>query len=315
MQSNLCYAKKGGKMAEIEMQDEDEKNESLLSHQRNVTIANYITHKSCQLYFEAYHKKQMPLSFVEFVFNEFKRYEPISIDAVLDFYKIYKPSDLAAIIENYQINFYTLIADVKKKANEVYLKLNKNEYYYVSLSDANMFAEYDPELYKNLDNIAKHIESSDELLSIKELYQAFMIRKIVIASSNPITRNTKSRRISGNDQGPLNKSQKVSEEEINAAKQIGDQTLIGSETDLPNMRGKVVKMYFPRLSLPSPYPIPQQDKSRINSEHRARIFMPTDKQIILVNNKKFNRIKYKTGFIEKRRAAQKSQKKKFDFDF
>ena len=90
--------------------------------------------------------------------------------------------------------------------------------------------------------------------------------------------------------------------------------LEGTKTELPQQSGKVVKVFFPKLSLPSPYPI-LLDKSRINSDHRAKKFARTDKQVKIINNHQFNGVKYKLAFIEKRKAAKKPARRKFDFDF
>ena len=93
-----------------------------------------------------------------------------------------------------------------------------------------------------------------------------------------------------------------------------DAELVGSTASLPEQKGKVNKIFFPKFILPSAYPI-LVDKSRINSTHRAKKILKTDKQIDIINKKQFNAVKYNVGFIEKRMAAKKSTKKKFDFDF
>ncbi len=288
--------------------------ESVFDYQRNVTISNFIMHSTCQLYFTFFKKKWMPISFVEFVFNEFKRYSKSSTAVIQDFFGLYKTTDLIQIVEDYERNFYTLITDSKKIGEELHLKISNNDYMALNLSETNLFGDYDPDLYKSLDGIYNHIYNSDELLTIKELYQNFMIRKVVLSLSNR-NRNA-SPNLSKNSGAQVTKA--ITSQTLSAAEQVtspaGDTTLIGSESDVPDQKGRVTKIYFPKIALPSPYPV-LQEKSRINSEHRARRFAPTDKEVLIVNKYKFNRIKYKTGFIEKRKAAQKTTKRKFDFDF
>ena len=92
------------------------------------------------------------------------------------------------------------------------------------------------------------------------------------------------------------------------------QILVGTQTEVPNQKGKVVKVFFPKLNLPSPYPI-LNEKSRVNSEHRVNSILRADKQIKLTNKYKFNGVQYTVSFIEKRKAANKPTKRKFDFDF
>lgn len=302
-------------MSEVQPQEVESDEVKLLANQRNVTIGNYIVHRACQLYFFNFHKKLMPMSFVEFYFSEFKRYDTFSVNPLLDFFKVYKPINIPEIIENYEYNFFSLITDKRKRGEEVHYKLSNSSYMYLNLSDKSMFGDYDPELYTNLDNIAKRIAESDELMSIRDLYEAFMIRKVVLARSSRrkmgSANNPKVSAVVGAGGGTVEPAIKDQQQ---TAQTITDDMLIGSESNLPNQHGRVVRMYFPRLSLPSPYPI-LQDKSRINSEHRAKKFMSTDREVLLLNRVKFKQVKYKTGFIEKRKAAQKAPKRKFDFDF
>ena len=200
---------------------------------------------------------------------------------------------------------------IKKKANkndELCYYIDVRFYIDARLSDPDMLGKFDEPLYKNLDNISTHLEKSDEILSLREIYENFMMRKIVLAH-----------RVKGSNKklidetiSSLDAKEAAKKEPPETSKP--DQTLVGQQIELPNQKGKVVKMFFPKLSLPSPYPI-LTDKSRINSEIRARRLCSPDKQVTLINKYKMNGVKYSTGFIEKRKAAQKTPKKKFDFDF
>ncbi|MBR2909638.1 MAG: hypothetical protein IKC11_04755 [Clostridia bacterium] len=285
---------------------------TLLDSQRNINIANFITHEACQKYYRIYNKQWVPTSFIEFNFEEYKRYRFMSTNYLRPFFDIYKPEDLGAIVENYYNSNYSIIKKKSNRNDELCYYIDVRFYIDAKLSDPDMLGKFDEPLYKNLDNISKHMDKSDEILSLKEIYENYMMRKIVLGHK---VKNSNKRLIDETissleaREKQLAEAQKEQKEEIKP-----DKMLVGEKSAIPNQKGRVVKMFFPKLSLPSPYPI-LTDKSRINSEIRSRRFASPDKQITLINKYKMNGVKYSTGFIAKRKAAQKPPKKKFDFDF
>lgn len=281
---------------------------TLLDSQRNINIANFITHDACQKYYKTYKSQWVPISFIEFNFEEYKRYDFMATESLKQFFERYTPEDLTAIVENYYNSNYSII---KKKANrndELCYYIDARFYIEAKLSDPDVLGRFDPEIYKNLDNISNHLDKSDEVLSLREIYENFMMRKVVLSYKTKSTGKT----IVEQAQISATTSEATAKEPPKES--VADKMLVGTQIDIPNQKGKVVKMFFPKLSLPSPYPI-LTDKSRINSEHRARRLASPDRQVAFINKYKINGVKYKTGFIEKRKAAQKPQKKKFDFDF
>ena len=282
---------------------------TLLDSQRNINIANFITHDACQKYYKIYKKQWVPISFIEFNFEEYKRYSFMSTSYLRPFFEKYTPEDIEAIIENYSNSNYSIIKKKANKSDELCYYIDVRFYIDAKLSDPELLGRFDEPLYKNIDNISKHLDNSDEVLSQREIYENFMMRKVVFGHKVKGSRKSLIEETIYSIEQQEKAKNTPPKEELNK-----DKMLVGNQIELPNQKGKVVKLFFPKLSLPSPYPI-LTDKSRINSEIRTRRLMSPDKQITIINKYKMNGVKYSTGFIEKRKAAQKNQKKKFDFDF
>jgi len=279
---------------------EDEYESPILNSFENINIANFIIHEACKSYYSNFNKKWVPLSFINFYFEEYKRYEFLSPNYLVPFFKLYKEVDVPALIDNYYQAQYNIIVSKRTIKSQLHYLVEDNYYLHVNLADKNVLGIFDPKLYKNLDLITQHLSNSDELVSLQDNYEYYLLKQYVINSD----KNAK-----------LNKAQTkaaIQTSEDNTT--ITNEVLVGTQTDLPKQKGKVFKMFFPKLNLPSPYPI-LNNKSRINSEHRSKKFAKVDKQIEIINHYKFNGVKYNVSFIEKRKAAKKPPKRKFDFDF
>jgi len=285
-------------MPALDILVQDSLSDALLADERNSSIASFITHEACKQFYNTYKSKWIPTSFIEFYFEEYKRYDFMSKNYLTPFFKKYSADDIPAIVENYYNEFYSVIKRKSNKKDQLCYYIVNNYYLQANLHDPDLLGEYDPDLYKNLGQIAKHMENHDELVTIQETYEYFMLKKIVLSHD---FKKSMAKRINTESQSKVEPA-------------ISNPTLVGEQSDMPKQKGKVVKLYFPRLSLPSPYPI-LNEKSRINSEHRVKKFMSNDIQIKFINKYRFNGVKYKMGFIEKRKAAQKRPRRKFDFDF
>jgi len=280
----------------------------LLYSETNSRIANFITHEACQKYFNEYKSPWIPLSFIEFYFEEYKRYAFMSPEFLEPFFNLYTTKDLDAIIENYYNARYSLITKKSTKKHETYYYITKNEYFSVNLYERSFLGFLHEALYKNIEIISNHFKNRDELLTLKETYEYYMIKKTILSydSSNK------------SEFYKLFNSKKSikaeAKEPVKPQEQTKSSVLVGNSTELPQQKGKVFKLFFPKLNLPSPYPS-SQDKSRINSNYRIKKLLNPDKQVTIINHHKFNGVKYSIDFIEKRKAAQKPARRKFDFDF
>lgn len=275
---------------------------SLFSSFKNVAISNYITHESVKTYHEVYNKTWIPESFIEFTFEEYKKYAFHSTKDIQEFFRLYSDSEISLILTNYMNSEFSIINKKRSRSGEHVYHVdtflgNQN----LSLGDPNVNGYTNKSLYTALNNISHHIKNSDELVSIKELYEKFSLKRYLktteVEKQSSITP----------------KASKVAQNEI---KKETSTVLVGEKSTIPVQKGKVTKMFFPKLNLPSAFPT-SQEKSRVNSEKTVRRFMKTDNQVALINKYQFNTVKYHTSFIDKRKHAQnkKSTKRKLDFDF
>lgn len=277
---------------------EDEEFDSpLLTTFRNANIANFIIHEACQLFYKTYKKKWIPFSFIEFYFEEYKRNDFLSKNFLEPFFKIYTEADTLPLINNYTNCHYSVITDKKNKNSQLHYYINDSYYLFCNMEKNEHLGMFDPTLYKELGSISQNMKDNDELITTKDAYEYFMLKKFIIDKDRKVK---------------FKETQKKAIEETK--NDVSNIVLVGTQTEVPKQNGKVTKIFFPKLSLPSPYPI-LIDKSRINSEHRVKKLLRADTQIKIINKFRFNGVKYTAAFIEKRKAAKKPQKRKFDFDF
>ena len=272
----------------------------------NTSISNFICHDAVRTYYEIYQNVWVPESFFKFYMNECKKYSFTSTNHIRSFFKIYKDADLYPVIMHYMNSDFSLLNRKRQKNGENIFHIDVElEYLNVSLGDDLVYGKNDKDLYTALQNISNHMHGGDELVSTKDLYEKFLLKEYLTSSKQGQAKSgnsTISKVFGGNQPTQVSQEQKKS------------QVLISEKIDLPKQKGKVVKMYFPRLTLPSAYPM-SLEKSRVNSEVTVNKFMSIDDQVALINHYKFNAIKYHQSFIDKRKVAQRPAKKRFDFDF
>lgn len=285
-------------MAEEKITLIDDLEPSLLDTYEKLNVANYICHEACSEFYKLYNEKWIPATYIEFIFGEYKKYSFQSNETVKEFFRLYKPSDIPAIIASYMRTTLCIIGNKRTRQGEDFYKVVNEDLVDVRLSSKNIYGNNNKPLYSALEKIANHIRNTDELVTHKDLYEKFMMKKYI--------------------DGVLNVKglKKVNKKAINNANVEPPKSdyLVGEKTNIPKQSGKVVKIFFPKLSLPSAYPT-SQDRSRVNTERVARKFMRIDDEVTLINKYKFSSIKYHKSFIEKRKLAQKPPKKNFDFDF
>lgn len=280
---------------------DDEIEENILESLSNLRISGFIIHEACKKYMEVFKDNYMPLSFVEFYFEEFEKYQTISPKFLPAFFKSYNVKNLQKSIDDYYQSEYSLIDKRRVEEGQTYYRLNR-KWDALKLSSPLCLGKLNPQLYKELDLIDEKMDHTDELVSVKELYEYFMMKKVVLETKPTAKVSTVSKQ-----------ETKVVVNSTTPTKQ--NQMLVGDKTDLPEQQGKVTKILFPKLALPSAYPT-GKNVSRVNSDYKVKKFMSNDRQIILINDYKFNSVKYRESYIQKRKVATPKPKKKlFDFDF
>ena len=283
--------------------------DDLLSSQANIYVANFIIHEATQVYYKNYKKRWIPADFLEFYFEEYKAYAHKST-YLLRFFQKYKVEDLPEILFIYRGLLYSILDKKKMIDGKPYYKIVKNKYLNYDLITVGNSTIIDPEILTTLANCSKHLANSDENVDIIGKYEYFMIQKVVkdkfSGKKTPIKSNTRN----------LSKEElsNVSPAQAQPEKKEENPMLVGKMGEIPNQKGKVTKLFFPKFNLPTPYPTTGKD-SRINSNYRSRKFMTPSKQLQLINKKKIVGVRYSTFFIEKRKSASKPKKPKFSFDF
>ena len=151
---------------------------------------------------------------------------------------------------------------------------------------------------ENILAICRKIDSQDEIMNPIELYERFMVRKVVLSSS-------KLRQIKETPKKPAKKE----------TVQTFATTLVGNKIDDNYQQtGKITKVVIPKLNLPTAYPI-NMEESRIITTKRTKSFCSASKQIIFINKNKIVGIKYSSSFIDKRKKKPKKQNQSFNWDF
>ena len=273
--------------------------ESLLSTIERSDIADFITHEACRTYYKIYKKKNIPASFIKFIFNEYKNYVNFSNQEIKKFFKFYKDSDIDMIVVNYQRNQLSVIKDRKIISDQIFYRINPSININLNFSDDEIYGYTNPELFKTLKTISNHINNNDELVSTKELYEKFMMREYLKSASS-------------SNKSSTNKNTEAATKRSIQTDSSGK--LKGKTVDMPKQSGKVSKLFFPRFNLPTTYPTPKT-KSRINTPANISKLMKADDQIKFINQKQINGVKYSQKFIDKRIQLAKPTKKKFQFDF
>lgn len=277
--------------------------EGLLTSLEGSSIADFITHEACRTYFSLYKKNVIPSSFIQFIFNEYKNYTQLANSDIKKFFSFYKNEDIPMIIVNYQRDKFSVIKDKKEKTNETYYVIDTKKYIDMNFADNGVYGFTNPDLYSALNNIRDHIINSDELLSIKALYEKYMMREFLIEESQ-----VRKRRYAFGA-----KSSAIATK-ANATLIDENNRLVGKAVEMPDQKGKVTKVFFPKLTLPTAYPT-TQTKNRITKKVYIKKLMRADDQIKLINTKRINGVKYTQKFIDKRKELVKPEKKKFQFDF
>lgn len=292
-------------MPEIDINVINDLEEGLLTTYTRANIADYITHEACKTYYNLYNKVYIPSSFIKFFYNEYKNYVYFANNEIKKFFKLYKDEDIQMIVFNYKKDQFSLIDKQKTKNDDIYYHINVSNNLNINFADEYIYGYTNPELYKSLYRISNHIDNSDELLDKKELYQQYMMKEALKTDY----RKSKPVKVVKNNTRPTNTANTTQSSSGGAAPK-----LMGKTIELPKQDGKVAKIFFPRLNLPTSYPT-SQTVSKINVKVKLGKLSKTDQTIKLINQYKFNGVKYSQKFIDKRKAAFQPPKKKFNFDF
>ena len=292
----------------------------------NLIVSNTLLHFACLDYIENYKTNLVPFNYIEYYIKLVGTYDKFFKEDLNNFYNNldYNNLDIELLAQIYSRDSMSIVVSVVSKDSIEFIVTDENPIdlltYYMESEQRDTNQK---KIYENTKKIVVEIGKSDELITKKGLYEKYMIDKFLESyftnNINNETNKTKSSTLQKTEHDT--KQDKTVEKQTTKAKetieekqkQIEDHDLKGKEIEVPEQKGKVVKLFIPKLLLPSPYPV-LQDTSRINSDFKVRDIKKADAMITIFNKYKFKAVIYSTGFIGKRKKIKKP-KPKFSFDF
>lgn len=275
--------------------EENNKTSFLASHE-NSTAAILLIEKACEQYQNTFNKLNVPFDYIEFFCEEFNKYSGLFTNKLKDFHDGFvkysvTPEDL---IEIYATSHFSQHSEIKVTKNTKYLCF-KHPVVLTFTKEMRQVKNLNiSTLVENIVNICYKLSKQDELLSLVDLYEQFMIRKFLA--------DYKFKKLNTDTQI---ESKSGSQEDDN-------NMLVGNSIDdIYQSEGKITRIVIPKLKLPSAYAT-DQENSRVLANRRVFHFCSPAKEIVFINRKKIVAVKYTTDFIERR---QEKKKKKFDWDF
>ena len=269
--------------------------ESFLSSSENILLVASVFQQAIKKYTEIFKRKEIPLSYFKFYFNEVRNYSYMFRKQTKEFFETYERvnPNFELIAEIYNSSFFAQTSNIVTINKEKYLilkKLNITDYFDEMSSNSNKSTD---SAIQNIKIITEHINNSDELISFGKKYENYMITEVV-------------RQMEFND-GYAGKSKVIlnvitnedSPQIISATKRA--ERLTSERINISQKRGKITKLVIPKLKLPSSYP--KSEYHRYNSRFRVNNIISTSRQILILNDLKINGVAYSTSFIEKRNAA------------
>ena len=257
---------------------------------------------ACQLYRETFKSNTVPFAFVDFYIKEMQHYKTFFNTPINDFLNYYNKSEnLELFIRMFTISGFNMATAIKKINGFDHLLLDpKNNFYIADFVDRPN-SEEQKDTASKLKTAYELYLTSDELKSVQELYDDYLIENFIHNYNNENHHKLKETK---QQQEPSAPSEKV----LNT-------TVIGEKTELTNQKGKVVKLSIPSFALPLAYPV-EKEHSRVLSDYTPKRFVYADKCIKVLNIHQISAVGFSVGFVEKRKSVNKKPKfNKFDFDF
>lgn len=281
--------------------------ETFLSSSKNImivaTIFQQAIFKHQSIYKSNYKCKknlfEVPLSFVEFYFNEIKNYSYMFRRQTKEFFENYDRvyPNFNIIAEIYVKSFFSQATEIKYRAGEGFLVLNKDK-----LNDytSDMIETSSKDIVSSITNLLKiteHINQSDEIIPFYKSYENYMISQI-------IKKREFVNKYAGKSKVILNVyNNEIRPHVISATKHA--ERLTSERINISAKKGKITRIVIPKLKLPTTYP-KTVTFNRYNSKFRARNFVSASRQILILNDLKINGVAYSTNFVEKRNAINES---------
>lgn len=270
------------------------KDDDFMSSGTNMMVIATIFQRAISKFVSIYHKKEIPLSFIEFYISEIRNYEYMFRKETKVFFDAFdkKVPKFEIMAEIYRKSYFSQVKKLKTIRGEKYLIIPSfivNDY---TAEIINSSSKEVSDAVSNIVQITEHINSSDEIVDYNKCFESFIISKVIRASEF--------KEYTGKSKVVLNIFDNTeSESTISASKRA--ERLTGERLNLSKQKGKVTKLVIPKLKLPTAYP-KTVTFNRFNSEYHVRNFVSASRQILILNDLKINGVSYTESFVEKRRA-------------
>ncbi len=274
--------------------------ETFLSEDNNLLIITAIFQQAIEKHLSIYHERKIPLSFIEFYINEIKNYEYLFRIQTREFFERFNniAPNLEIIANVYNKSYFAQSTKIEHIEDEIYLILERDEIIdYVS--DIINTSEKDiVSAVTNILQITNHINNSDEIIPFYEIYENYMISKLI--------RRSEFNKYHGKSRFILNIHDNSESPEIKSAVKKAER-LTSERINLAKQKGKVTKIVIPKLKLPSSYP-KTVEFNRFNSKYKVNNFISASRQILILNDLKVNGVAYSSNFVEKRKAINQNNR-------
>lgn len=274
--------------------------ETFLSSSKNIMIVATVFQQAIFKHQSIYKKsKEVPLSFIEFYFNEIRNYSYMFRKQTKEFFETYErvAPNFHIIAEVYIKSFFSQASHLKFRRGEQFLVLNSEK---INDYTDDMVDTSSKDIVSSITNIKKiteHINHADEIIPFYKSYENYMIARIIQKKEFANKYAGKSKvivTVYNNDVRP---------HVISATKHA--ERLTSERINLSSQKGKVTKIIIPKLKLPTTYP-KTVTFNRYNSNFRARNFVSASRQILILNDLKINGVAYSTNFVDKRNAINEA---------
>lgn len=270
------------------------KDEDFMSSGTNMMVIATIFQRAISKFVSIYHKKEIPLSFIEFYISEIRNYDYMFRKETKLFFDAFdkKVPKFEIMAEIYRKSYFSQVKKLKTIRGEKYLIIPSfivNDY---TAEIINSSSKEVSDAVSNIVQITEHINSSDEIVDYNKCFESFIISKVI--------RSSEFKEYTGKSKVVLNIFDNTeSESTISASKRA--ERLTGERLNLSKQKGKVTKLVIPKLKLPTAYP-KTVTFNRFNSEYHVRNFVSASRQILILNDLKINGVSYTESFVEKRKA-------------
>ena len=270
------------------------KDEDFMSSGMNMMVIATIFQRAISKYISFYHRKEVPLTFVEFYINEIRNYDYMFKRETKEFFDAYdkKIPKIDVMAEIYRKSYFSQIQKIKTINGEKFLILPSLTIIDHTPEIINASTKDVSDTVSNIMKITDHINESDEIVDYNKCYEGFVISKLIRASEF--------NEYNGRSKVVLNIFDNTeSETTISASKKA--ERLTGERLNLSKQKGKVTKLIIPKLKLPTTYP-KTVTFNRFNSEYHVRNFVSVSRQILILNDLRINGVSYSESFVAKRQA-------------